>query len=336
MAAERSLKQHWPVLALVTVVFVIFLLALVLFQVQETECAVVTRFGEPQPDRSTAPGLHWRLPYPIEEVWHHDGRVHVFTGTKGELEEILTADRRNIIVTVFVTWRVYDDPADRQHSVIRYLKQVGSREAAEEQLTNLLRSAKRNVFGKQALGDLINSDPARLRLAAVEAELLREIAPRAKENLAVEVLSVGIAHLGLPRNATAKVFERMKAERKIKADEITAGGEAEARKIRAEADKERENILSKARKDAMEIRAAGDKEANQYWTQFQENPELAIFLQQLEAVRTVCDKGENILVLDTKTPPISLMSSETLDKLMQGKLEIKKAPRPAPPEPVKP
>ena len=333
MAADRRLMQHWPVLVLVGVVFVIFLLAVVLFQVNETECAVVTRFGEPQAARSTAPGLHWRLPYPIDEVWRHDGRLHVFTGTKGELEEGLTFDRRNIIVTVFVAWRVYNDPADRQNSVIRYMRQVGTQEAAEEKLTNLLRSAKRNVFGKHPLGELINSDPTRMKIGAVEEELLREIAPRAKDDFAIEVLSVGVSYLGLPKNATAKVFERMRAERKIEADEITAEGEADAKRIRAEADRDRANILSTASKEAMETRAQGDKAANKYWTQFQENPELAIFLQQLEAIRTVCDKGENILVLDTKTPPLSLMSSETLEKLMQGKLEIKKVPTATPKEP---
>ncbi len=329
-------SQHLPIVVLVAVVALIFLLSLVLYQVPETEYAVVKRFGSPQLERRTAPGLHLRWPWPIEEIWRHDNRIQVFTGTKGELEEVYSADRKNLIVTVFITWKIMELPPDSNEGKqerkerekqnneyrIKYMNAVKTQEEAENKLTDLLRDAKRSVFGKHDFSALVNIDPGKVKIAEIEDEMLAELKQKASELYAIEVKSLGVCHLGLPEDVTQQVFARMKAEREREAKEITSKGEAEAEKIRATAERDKLERISQAQKEAKQIRAEGDQLANEWYKRFQKNPELAIFLRQLVAVRKIL-KDKTYLILDTTTPPLNVMTLETLQKLSQGQLGSK-------------
>ncbi len=319
---RKNIWEHWPILVLLVIVFVILATALVCFQVKETEHVVVLRWKNPQPARNTEPGLRVHWPYPIETLWRHDNRLHVFTGSRGVMEEVLTSDKRNVIVTVFITWRVSYDKADPEGTVIRYMKRVGNKKTAEEKLTGLIRSSRLKVFGKYPFSALINTDPAKIKIAAIEAALLADISSQAKKDFAIEVQRVGIAHVGLPQKATAKVFERMRANRKIESDQIIAEGEAKAKKIRAEADEKRDQIIATAESLATGIRAEGDEEATKSYKDFKKNPELAIFLMQLDALKKMLSK-ETILVLDTSTPPLNLLTAEALDKLKNDRINKK-------------
>ncbi|RMD82800.1 MAG: hypothetical protein D6820_03175, partial [Lentisphaerae bacterium] len=145
---KQSLLQlgtkHWPIAVLIALVAVIFFCFLFLFQIQQNEYALVLRLGHPQLDRDTSPGLRWRLPYPIEEVWRHDNRIYTFpttstdNPTKGELEEVYTADKINIVVTVYLTWRIWADETmslrQRNENILRYMQQVGKASVAEKRL----------------------------------------------------------------------------------------------------------------------------------------------------------------------------------------------------------
>ncbi len=314
MIDKDRILAHWPILGLLATVFLILLLALVLFEVKENEYVVVERWKNPLAERDTSPGAHIKLPYPIETVWRADKRLHIFTGNKGELSTVLTQDERNVIVTAFLTWRIYADPDKPSKSIIRYRETIGTKEKAGEKLTDLLRSAKRSAFSQFDFHDMVNEDPAKVKIEAIETVMLEEIAETAKEKYAIEVVRVGIAHIGLPQKATAEVFERMRAERKIESDAIEAEGEAEAKKIRAEADRDKAVKLAQARAQAEEIRGQGDEAAAESYKRLQKNPELAIFLQQLTALRKILGK-KTYLVLDTTTPPINLMTPEAQERL---------------------
>ncbi len=336
----KKLMQHKPVVALIVVVAVIFVLFLFFFQVDENEVAIVKRFGKPILERDTSPGLCRRLPYPIEEVWTHDTRLFVFpkmgdskNPTRGEYEEILTADKINIIVTVYLTWSIPHDTADANYKdeIVKYMEEVENREAAEDKLNSIVRGAKTAVFGRHKFSELINDDPSKIRMDAIEAELAEAIRAEARENFSIYVKDVGISYLGLPDNITQKVFERMRAERKRETDRIIAEGKAEAEKLRAEADRQKQRIISEAKGEATQIRAKGDKLATQSYDAFKENPELEIFLRQLAALEKI-SKKKTYLLLDTTTPPLNLMTLETLENLKMNRLKVDKletmAPKP--------
>lgn len=103
---------HWPVVTLALLVVAIFIVAMVTFQVKETEYAVLKTFGKPKVDGNGkvieySPGLHIRWPF-IDQVWRHDKRLQCYELRKGKHEQITTKDEYQIVVSTYVLWRVGD------------------------------------------------------------------------------------------------------------------------------------------------------------------------------------------------------------------------------------
>jgi len=319
--AQKKALEHWPVIALIAVFAVVFLTSTMLFQVQTTEYAVVKRFGSPIPGRATTPGLHWKLPPPIEEVWSHDNRVQIFEGKSGKVEEVFTKDGKNIVVTLYIGWCVSSPSADR----IKFMETVASPTDAEAKLTGLMSNYKHTILGEYNFSDLINTDPKAVKIGEIEDRLRDSIGKVSLSQFGIEVKFVGIKFIGLPESVTQKVFERMKAEREAIATNITSKGKAEADAIRAEADKERQSIIQEAQAEAKAIRAKAAVDTAQSYAVFKENEQLAIFLRQLDAIRTTLS-SKTTLVFDTQTPPFDIFSANAYSALKSSTLPVPVAP----------
>ena len=83
---------RYLVLGLVTLSFLV--ISLVFYQVDATEAAVVTQFGEPV-RVITEPGLYTKLPDPFQSVVRINKQLQVSNLPQ---TEFLTADKKNIIV----------------------------------------------------------------------------------------------------------------------------------------------------------------------------------------------------------------------------------------------
>ena len=99
---ERGIKHHWPIVALACAVVVIFMVAMMSFQVKETEYAVIKTFGKAKVGAdgeiiTYSPGLHFKWPF-IDQVWRYDKRVQCYELTKGHLEQLTTKDQYQIVV----------------------------------------------------------------------------------------------------------------------------------------------------------------------------------------------------------------------------------------------
>ena len=160
-----------------------------------------------------------------------------------------------------------------------------------------------------------------MKLGEIQNSIKADLARQASA-YGIEVISVGVNTINVPKTISEKVFDRMIAERKRIADKYIAEGNAEARKIRIEADSKRTIKLAEAEAEAKEIRAKGDAEAAKFYAVFKENPELAEFLRKLDSLRVVM-KGRTTLVVDTRTPPFDLLraGAETLKADKQVKAE---------------
>ena len=191
-----------------------------------------------------------------------------------------------------------------------HLKQNGgSAEQAGRNLNQLLSTAKLAVLGRQALTDLLNPDPAKLRFEGIEAEILAQIAPQAKALYGVEVPFVGLRKISLPEAVTESVAARIRAERESLAEKYRSEGDAEAARIEARAQSEKDQTLAEALGRARRIQAEGDAEAAGYYEVFRQNPELAIYLRKLESLeRTLGDK--TTLVLTDETAPFDLLRKD--------------------------
>jgi membrane protease subunit HflC len=275
----------------------IFLCFLFAYQVRETEIVVVTRFGKIVGTKDT-PGLKLRLPYPIHQVYAYDKRVHSF---ERKFEQTTTADARNLLVTVFIGWKIAD--AEMFHQ--RF--DDGNIKVAEQSLENLVRDTKNGVLGSHPFAHLISPNPADLKFDEIEAEMLASIKPLALDKYGIDVSILGIKQLGLPESITTSVFDRMRQERQKEVDFFNGEGEAEARKIRTEADGKRDELLAKAQGEAQRIIGQAEKEASKHYEVFEENPDLAKLLFKTDAL-IKSSANRTTWIIDENTAPFDLLT----------------------------
>ncbi len=277
------------------VIALIFGALLFLFQVRETEVAVITTFGKYTGTR-TEPGLYLRWPWPIQNVHRFDNRIRNF---ERKYEETYTRDGRILLMEAFLGWQI--------SSPELFLERFGGDvTSAEQRLEGLLRSTKNGVIGQHPLSDLISTNPQELKFEKIEQEMRDIIQPAAAKEYGIRVVLLGIKQIGLPESITTKVFERMKAEREQLVKQFKGEGDAEAISIRAEAESRRAQILAEAERQATIIKGQADAQASQSLKVFEQNPPLAIFLLKLKALDDAL-KDRATLVLDPRTPPFDLL-----------------------------
>ncbi len=289
------MKNFWVLLSVVLVVLVLTVF-MVVFQVRETETVIVTRFGEPV--RSVMrPGPYMKWPQPIERVHRFDSRSRLYDGV---LEETNTAGNEPIIVNSYVVWRIAN-PA-------QYLVSVQDLRSAEDKLRSLLRNTQNSVIGRYYFSDLVNTDPERIKFGQIEAEMRDDIADHALREYGMDIQRVGIRRLMISEQVTEDVFERMRADRRRRTESILAAGSSEAEAIRSDADAMKQELLAVAESQAMAIRGRGDAEAAAYYQMLEADPELAMFLRDIEALRRIL-KERSTIVLGVETEPIHLLRS---------------------------
>ncbi len=293
MGTEKFFK-HWPTMLLGVVVAAILLVVVFSYQLNQTESAVVTTFGRPV--AVTEPGLHFRWPFPFQRIYKFDHRIRCFEGGTGKIEETTTADGQNILVGIFVNFRI--------GNVETFFTSLENMTKAEDTLNSLMRSAKNAVFGQFRFNQVINTDAKAMKLGEIQEKIKEKLVADCSK-YGLEIVSVGINTINVPKSISDKVADRMIQERKVEAAKFLSEGSRRAEEIRIEADRKREITLAEAEAKAKEIRAKGDAEAAQYYAVFKENPELAEFLRKLDSLRVIM-QSRTTLVLDTNVAPFDL------------------------------
>ncbi|MGZ8938511.1 MAG: protease modulator HflC [Limisphaerales bacterium] len=294
------MKRNALTLVVGVILLVIFFLLLFTFQVRQTEIVVLTTFAKPSAEPIDKPGLYFKWPLPIQKIYRFDKRIHNF---EDAYEQMLTGDGHNLLASVYVGWTI-DRPREFFNSF-----PAGTPAAAEPQLKSLVRSIKQAVIGQHPFSDFVSSDPKQVKFTEVEQEIFRSVQSSALTNYGVKVQFVGIKQLGIPENVTAKVFDRMTAERQREIEKLKAMGEREAIGIRSAADRDRAEILAQAEKESSAIKGSADAEAAKHFGVFQQNQELAVFLMQLKALESTLGKGAT-LVVDPSISPFNLLVNE--------------------------
>lgn len=300
-------------LGLIIVIALIFGVSLVTYAVtytvQFSEAAVVTNFGKVSTVRDE-PGLGFKAPYPIGGVTKYDRRNRILTTT---VETVQTADDNPVVVEAFCIWNISD--ASRFFS---RFSNAGPRaedhyDMAQETLESRLRNAMSHVSAF-ALEDLFTADMQRSRLGELEERLLAAVSAGAAQGQGIasdglEVTVVGVSSIELPESVTERVFERMRAERERLVRTLESKAESDARSIRDRASADAEKIRSFASSLAAEIEAKGERESADYLRQMASNTDLAVFLANLEFLRSAYAKRAT-LVLSTATPGFMLMNPD--------------------------
>jgi membrane protease subunit HflC len=292
------MKRNPLTLTIGILLILIVILLLFVFQVRQTEVVVVTTFGKPTRP-ITKPGAYFKLPWPIQNVHRFDQRVQNF---EDKLNEGITSDQFNLLTSVYVGWKITDATA----FFPKFAGSLNPTAEAERVLERLLGNAKTAVVSKHPLADFLSTDEKENKFAQIEEEILSVVRSQVKaNNYGMDLQFLRFKRLGLPEAVTQSVFERMTAERQVLINKSQFEGEAEAQKIRSEADRRASEMLGAAEAEARRIRGKGEAAAAESLAVFQKHPELASFIFKLEALESAL-RDKSTLIFDQNTSPFDL------------------------------
>ena len=269
----------------------------VTYQVGYNEKAMLKTFGEP---RLVGDGggifgnLHFRWPYPIQEVIKYDTRVRILEGPE---EQTKTKDGQSVVIQHYVAWRI-EDP-------LAFYKTRRTVVEAREQLTTLMRDEFRNIRSGYTFDNLTNVDPDELKLEEIEEkyqEALQSLIDEDEGRWGIKIESVGIHRVLLTPEATPMVFAAMTTTQERLAAETRSEGESQADKIKAEAEGARRRILSFADTYAKQIEAEGHRAVARQIEVFKTAEEFAVFLRRIEALEQILKERTTFLIGTDQTP----------------------------------
>ena len=257
-----------PVTGIVTL---FLLLALIIvgyssvFTVQQTEQALVVRFGAPV-DVVTEPGLHFKAPF-IDTVIPVDKRI---LDLENPAQEVIASDQKRLVVDAFARYRIKD--------ALQFYQSVGTIQAANLQLTALLNSSLRRVLGEVTLIQVVRDEREAL-MARIRSQLDHEA-----NGYGIQVVDVRIRRADLPEQNSQAVFQRMQTERQREAAEFRAQGAQKALEIRSNADREATVIVAEANSTGERVRGEGDGERNRLFAEaYGKDPEFFAFYRSMAA-----------------------------------------------------
>lgn len=266
-----------------------------LYTVGEREYAMLFALGELK-TVVTEPGLHFKLPAPLQNVVYLDKRILTLDASGADL--VQTSEKKNLMIDTFVKWRIGDA---RRY----WVSFQGSEHAASDRLAMLLRDVLNIAVNKRTVNQITSSE--REKAMAEISELLQA---RVKA-LGIDIVDVRMKRVDFTPEISESVYSRMEAERKRVASEERSKGAAQAERIRAGADRQSEVILAEAYRDAQKTKGEGDGEAARiYADAFGKDPEFARFYRSLEAYRRSFSQKSDVMVVDPSADFFSYLKKE--------------------------
>ncbi|HEY6044429.1 MAG TPA: protease modulator HflC [Nitrosospira sp.] len=274
--------KNYAAILLGTLVALILLASSSLYVVDQRQQAILFQLGEVV-DVKTSPGLYFKIPL-AQNVRYFDSRI--LTLDTAEPERFITSEKKNVLVDLFVKWRIVDV---KQY----YISVRGDEMLAQTRLSQTVNSSLRDEFGNRTVHDVVSGERDKIM------EIMRQKADADARKIGVEVVDVRLKRVDLPQEVSESVYRRMEAERKRVANELRSTGAAESEKIRADADRQREVILAEAYRKAQEVKGEGDAKASAiYATAFQPNPEFYAFYRSLEAYKQSFKNKSDMMIVD--------------------------------------
>ena len=244
-----------------------------MIMVDETEQIVILQFGKPI-RTIKEPGLNWKFPAPFQTSNSFEKRLLEYDVPP---EEILSKDKKSLIIDNYVRWRIVDP--------LLFLQTVRAVPTAKTRLDDIVYSELRQELGTHDMVEIITET----------RELIMEKVTKASNEetskYGIEVIDVRIRRVDLPRENEASIYARMEAERKRQANKFRSEGEEEAQKIRAATDRDKTVILAEAYKKSQLIRGEGEAKAlDIYAASYSKDSDFYEFTRTLETYEKVIDK----------------------------------------------
>ena len=250
-----------------------------MIMVDETEQIVILQFGKPI-RTIKEPGLNWKFPAPFQTSNSFEKRLLEYDVPP---EEILSKDKKSLIIDNYVRWRIVDP--------LLFLQTVRAVPTAKTRLDDIVYSELRQELGTHDMVEIITET----RELIMEKGTLASNEETSKYG--IEVIDVRIRRVDLPQENEASIYARMEAERKRQANKFRSEGEEEAQKIRAATDRDKTVILAEAYKKSQLIRGEGEAKAlDIYAASYSKDSDFYEFTRTLETYEKVIDKKTTLVL----------------------------------------
>lgn len=252
------------------------------FFVDQRQHAILFKFGEIV-HSEYEPGLHWKLPYPFNEVKKFDKRILTIDTRPGSFA---TIEQKYLIVDSYVKWRIND--------VATYYKATsGNENTAGALLYEVINNGLRAEFGKRTIQEVVAGDRTDIM------KLMTESAATKAESLGIQVVDVRIKKIELPSEVSSSVYNRMRTGRELVARDLRSKGEEASERIRADADRQSTVILAEAYRDSEITRGDGDAIATATYAQaFGKDREFYKFYRSLNAYTGNFSSSNDVILLE--------------------------------------
>ncbi|MFM0344663.1 protease modulator HflC [Paraburkholderia sp. RL17-347-BIC-D] len=278
----------------VAVVIVLFAASSMVFVVDQRHMAVLSSHGDEAPSL-LGPGLHVKLPPPLQTVTLVDNRIQSLDAP--DEDRYVTSDKIDLLANPVLKYRVTDP--------LKLLAETrGDAQSLPDRLALLSRSALGDAFAKVTLSDAL----ARQQAVADEA---RAAMDKAAASLGVSVVDVQLTRVDFPASMADSVYKRMIAARQQVAADERAKGTAEADKIKEDAVGRQQAILADGYRQAQTIKGEGDAKAAQIAADaYGSDPQFYQFYQSMQAYKNTFKPGD-VIVVDPSNEFFRFMRSPT-------------------------
>ncbi len=257
------------------------------FVIKENQYGLVREFGRIERVISE-PGLYFKIPF-IQEKGTVTKELLLYDIAKSD---VITKDKKSMIVDSFVLWRVTDPKV--------FAQTLNTSSAnAEGRINVAVYNSIKNVISSMTQADIIAARGQEL------TDLIMANVTSSVSQYGIEITTVEIKLLDLPEDNKDAVFERMISERENIAATYTAEGNSEAQMIRNTTDKEIALLISEAEKQAEILRAEGEAAYMEIMSAAY-NDEMRAdfysFTRSLAALKNSVIGGNKTIILDKDSP----------------------------------
>ena len=249
-----------------------------LYTVDETQMAVVTRFGDPVAT-NRMPGLKLKAPF-IDTVNYFDKRLLLFDAPP---DSLLTGDKKRLIIDVYARGRIVDP--------LLFFERLRTESQATTRAVGIISSELRTEVAGDNQAEIITT-----KRQDIMSQVKDNVSPKLLE-FGIEVVDLRIKRADFPNEIADSVYARMQAERKRIADrERAEGAEVDAR-VRADVDKQATIIRAQAERDGDITRGCGEAEAVKIFAEaLEQDPEFYTFQRSLEAYRAFLTRNTTVVM----------------------------------------
>lgn len=260
--------MRYAILLVILVVLTGILGPQAFFVVDETQSAIVTRFGNPVRPSIQDPGLYVKTPF-VETVTYFDKRRTLFDAPA---QDFLDEDKRRLSIDAYAMARIVDP--------LLFFKTVRTPEGAVTRGTDIINSELRKEIANDNRVEIIRTSRETIM------NKVRDTVTPALDEFGVSTIDVRMKRVDFPDEVADSIYERMRAERKEQANAERAEGAKQDLEIRASVDKDVAIILAQAERDANITRGAGEAEAIALLADaLEEDPDFYAFQRSLEAYK---------------------------------------------------